>query len=146
MSDIAEFLRARLDEDEKVARAATVARPWHVHTASGYHGDVTWISDSPDAVGFSEPSEVQHPVGYYDPEPVGLVSPADAAHIARHDPARVLAEVAAKRAILARLADTAPPYADSRQQEIHETLRDEVVPHLAAVHASHEAYRPEWAP
>lgn len=107
MNDLVGFLKARLAEDEQVAREASI-------------GGSEWPNSPYESAG-----------------PVVL-------HSRRHDPARVLAEVAAKRAILARLAGTAPPYADSRQQEIHETLRDEVVPHLAAVHASHESYRPEW--
>jgi hypothetical protein len=49
-------------------------------------------------------------------------------------PAWVLRQIAAARAILDRYEKTAPPYADSRQQEIHETLRDEVIPGLAAAY------------
>lgn len=55
MSDLVEFLRARLDEDEKAAKA--------------------WL-------------------------PFGNSDAADRDHIARHDPARVLREVDAKRRLI----------------------------------------------
>lgn len=48
-------------------------------------------------------------------------------HIARHDPARVLAECAAKRAVIVY----SPP----------KTLQ-----HLAAIYADHPDYQQEWAP
>ncbi|MFZ3494609.1 DUF6221 family protein [Streptomyces sp. 5.8] len=67
MDDPVQFLRARLDEDEQTARAAS----------AGWYG--------------------------YDPEQaIAFVPVEDTQHIARHDPARVLAEVAAKRRRLAR--------------------------------------------
>jgi hypothetical protein len=63
VTDPAAFLRARLDEDE---RLATLARP-----------------------------------EFFTPECLAVFASAgDAAHVIRHDPARVLREVAAKRAIL----------------------------------------------
>ncbi|WP_432091049.1 DUF6221 family protein [Streptomyces sp. NRRL F-5630] len=66
------FLRARLDEDEAAARAAKPG-PW---SADG--GAVYGIHPTDGVVDYSE----------------------SAAHIARHDPARVLAEVEVKRALL----------------------------------------------
>lgn len=96
MSDIAEFLTARLDEDEQVARSAT-SSPWRI--------------------------DERHPHVVLEPEPIDSVGVAgerydlftgqlssrfgqaklDVIHIVRHDPARVLAEVAAKRAVIDRL-------------------------------------------
>lgn len=64
MSDLVEFLRARLDDDEQVALAAAEGGP-----------------DWPDS-----PSERMTPA---------------LAHARRHDPARVLREVEAKRCIVA---------------------------------------------
>jgi hypothetical protein len=69
MTDLVEFLRAALDEDERVARVAIA-----------YEEEV---DDAP---------QYRHVVDY-----LGSIL---AAHIARHDPARMLAEVAAKRAIV----------------------------------------------
>ncbi|MCX4540485.1 DUF6221 family protein [Streptomyces sp. NBC_01565] len=72
MDDLVQFLRARLDEDEQTARAATPG-PWAVDGGSVYVG-----RPINEVVDYSE----------------------SAAHIARHDPARVLAEVDAKRQML----------------------------------------------
>jgi hypothetical protein len=77
MDDLTVFIRARLGEDEAIAEAA------------GLTG--CWIAEEP-AIGVvlvgGEPLIEGHIVGL-------------TAHIARHDPARVMREVAAKRAILA---------------------------------------------
>ena len=66
----------------------------------------------------------------------GLVSaPKEVApHIARHDPARVLREVEAKRKIV---RDVACGFYDSDY--------DEAVEHLAAVYSDHPDYDPDWA-
>lgn len=58
--------------------------------------------------------------------------PDNAAHIARHDPARVLREVAAKRAIVERYAK-APDWAGGEDVRL-----------LAAVWSDHPDYRQEW--
>lgn len=78
---ITEFLAARHDEDEAVAQAASPG-PWHTNAESD---EVLAMDDITVAEGFA------------------LSGPqvrATTAHIARHDPARVLADVAAKRAII----------------------------------------------
>lgn len=75
--NLIEFLRARLDEDKEVAQSAH------------YEGQ-RWISEEEDVSRWPE-DELVH---FADRK-------RDAAHIARHDPARVLREVAAKRRIIA---------------------------------------------
>ena len=92
MSDLIEFLRARLDEDEANARAAGSA-PWEA-----FERDADWH------------------IGEIDGSHVALVgrvswprTTAEAEHIARHDPARVLREVEAKRRILAMHGPTVDP-------------------------------------
>jgi hypothetical protein len=86
-AELVEFLTARLDEDEATARycAAGFGARWHI------------VENGQDIIEDETGSEVLH----YD----GLRNPSDAAHIARHDPARVLAEVDAKRRILEALED-----------------------------------------
>jgi hypothetical protein len=81
MSDPVAFGTARLDEDEALALAAQVGQPgtWH---ATGE--DILTVNPDPHWNGVC----------------VANASGAEAAHIVRHDPARVLREVAAKRAIL----------------------------------------------
>lgn len=82
MTDIVEFIRARLDEDERIARAAG-AGPWRYRDHPADRALVV------DAAG---------EVVVYDE---GWPSEDQGRHMARHDPARVLREVAAKWAILA---------------------------------------------
>lgn len=134
--DLVAFLKARLDEDEQVALAAA-AGTWLHGTERSHLVDEVVYGQSPWG------GHIQHVCNVELAGPQGLPS---AAHIARHDPARVLAEVQAKRRIIGRFEETAPPYASSRQQEIHETLRDEVLEFLALPYASHPGYRAEWSP
>lgn len=80
--EFAQWLRAQLDEDERIARAATLG-PW---VQSGI-GDYGWTVD------FGRPGAGVETDGSEQ----GL---ADADFIAAHNPARVLREIAAKRRIL----------------------------------------------
>ena len=146
--DLLVFLRARLDEDEQLARAAT-AGPWS--TMGQAVLDPTPPSDRL-GIGMA----VGHAAATADYNET-------AAHIARHDPARVLAEVEAKRRVLSRhgAAPLPPDYpnpgmpsycAAHAYREGGATvypvqladcpdLRD-----LASVYASHPDYRAEWRP
>lgn len=95
--ELVDFLRARLDEDEAVARRAhEYASPeWHL---DGEYGEtVLWWPPE-----FHTPYEE-------DKHWRGLAVDASgiAPHIARHDPARVLAEVEARREIVALHAEGA---------------------------------------
>ena len=120
------WLRARLDEDEQWAREAS--RPYGQYTESGEHW--RWEGENTDQPVTIDPMLGEFVEGH-DYEPIGLRSaetypsrsgsvgdlvhlvirgqeelePAVAGHIARWDPARVLAEVAAKRDLLAVLLD-----------------------------------------
>lgn len=79
-----EFLEARLAEDEATARAVEDhSAPW----------DGQWKADGPDAVRTYNDWVLFH--GRGRPLAPGLTD-----HVARHDPARVLAEVEMKRALL----------------------------------------------
>ena len=126
--EIVEFLRARLDEDEAGAQAAT----WGPWAASGRW---IWAQGRPDAV-FGVDGD-----------------PADVEYIARHDPARALREVEAKRRIVedwegheertawALANDLSPAHPDERRTAVWAVLR-----HLAAVWSDHPDYRLEWKP
>lgn len=112
---ITEFLTARLDEDEAVARAASPG-PW-----SAEDEEVKAVDDITvcDAFALSSPQ-----------------TRATAEHIARHDPARILAEVASKRAIVEEAGQFG--------------LREGVMSfmalcHLATVYADHPDFQAEWA-
>lgn len=132
------FLRARLGEDEQAARDAT----------HGFTGKWT--------------TELGYPVSVADPLPRGASafdqavafdegspSTEQAAHIARHDPARVLTEVKAKRVIVDRYAevqemdreDAEPEFAYGRAVGLGEAVRL-----LALPYAEHAEYQESWRP
>lgn len=114
--DLAEFLQARLDEDEREARQP-VPGPWEIQ------------GEPRETLVYSRPFGTRVAVGWL----------RDLRHIARHDPARVLAEVATKRRMVERHrvcddvwfgdVSTCPD------------MRD-----LAAPYADHPDYREEWRP
>jgi hypothetical protein len=137
MTTLAEFLLARIADDEAEARAATPG-PWETRlywfTSSGQ----SWAS-VPDVIHEEIAAE-------------------DGIHIARWDPARVLAECDAKRRIVdehrpsklpwpssmeagCRTCGTAQGWDDRARQANCITLRA-----LALPYADHEEYRPEWKP
>lgn len=132
--NLVEFLRARLDEDEQAARAAT-AGPWYVddidqelRTADVYAADGRVTS------AYTEP----------------CCSVEDATHMARHDPARVLVEVEAKRRLLRSHYDYqgyCPRCHDWQNKPVErEAYPCEVVRLLALPYADHPDYRQEWRP
>lgn len=122
---ITEFLNARYDEDEQVARAATPG-----HWGPSGHSVLT-----SDDIEFIEASRT------------------DSVHIARHDPARALREITAKRALLR--AHPFEPYADEPSEGFcAECQRGgsagvwpcPTVRIMSAVYADHPDYRQEWKP
>lgn len=94
MSDLVAFLRARLDEDERIAQAASPG-PWSVRTAEDERADIY----APASAGLIAHGFDRSAVAVGE-DGTGGMSAADAEYIVRWDPARVLAEIAAKRAIL----------------------------------------------
>jgi hypothetical protein len=136
--NIIEFLTARLDEDEEAARAAALSdfTAWAVDP------------DEPRQIRINAPGAPR--LGGIIAWTVGR---AELPHIARHDPARALADVAAKRAILNRFAEEvaiaadykrALGYTDSEWTYVmagRETIYD-----LAHVYADHADYNPAWEP
>jgi len=153
MDDLVAFLRARLGEDERVARDAADA-----DSGAWFMGDKWNVYRAEDEARYDEDyrGEENRLVVY------GNVKP-QSEHIARHDPARVLAEVAAKRAIVwahepvllngsplgkffedTVVCRSCEPEYGAPTGHVHWpclTLR-----HLAAVHADHPDYREEWRP
>ena len=105
----AEFLTARLDEDEAMAKAA-----W------GVEWDWRYVAQP-----FGERPSIAHTV-----------------HIARHDPARVLREVEAKREILTAYIKAE---ADGHRGNGWIALRF-AVEALTAAWSDHGDYRPGWKP
>lgn len=127
MSDLVEFLKARLDADEQAARATT--GPWKYHR---------------------ETDGVVLPTAGHVPELREIVStprePADAVHMVRWHSDRVLAEVEAKRRIMTRHHDFRG-WCDGCGNDL--TYRISECPELrdlASVYADHPDYRQEWRP
>jgi hypothetical protein len=114
--NIAEFLLARIAEDEEAARNADGIR-WEWGTESVYAAS----DGSPIVVG---------PWG-------GNIASGDAHHIVRWDPARVLAECKAKRRIVKWAKDW--PLRPSRPSD-----EDAILGPLALPYADHPDYREEW--
>jgi hypothetical protein len=134
MDALVAFLTARLDEDEQVALAAKqdLSGRWAFAQTLGGRSKVT------DDLGYSisETDDV-------DSQPW-----AAQPHIARWDPARVLAEVEAKQRLLrqataaSQMQELAPGLAADAAHDAFLT----VLELLAEVYADHQDYREEWRP
>lgn len=126
MNDLVQFIRDRLDEDERVAReAGTRSLQWRLARPldDAELGDASWLR------------------------------PPEQEHAERHDPARVLADVEAKRRILAECAywyDKVNASAKEKHPMPDLAGRFEVAMPilclLALPYASHPDYRQEWRP
>jgi hypothetical protein len=141
--DLVPWLSAQIDEDERVAKAATPG-PWAT--------DDPWLSDVVGSlVDRRRVADCSVGMGYRDG------SLGDAAHIACHDPLRVLAEVEAKRRLVEaivnlkrgktvrtfRTATGGPGTWNSRD---HEDQRPALLRLLALPYADRPGYREEWRP
>ncbi|MFJ6615441.1 DUF6221 family protein [Streptomyces sp. NPDC091289] len=125
-----QFLRDRLDEDEQAARAVGYEQ---IETADHLWG-TKYLVLSAELGGLRATTEFD----------------ADLAeHIARHDPARVLAEVDAKRRMIetfmrryeAKMASTT-----STTLGLEWAVRADVLRLLALPYADHPDYRGDWRP
>ncbi len=97
MSDIATFYEARLDEIEAAAKAAQAAdpTPWH---ADAHDDGSTWQRNGHGAGLVVAADDV--PLWDCEGSNMLCMTAVAARHVALHDPAYVLADVAAKRALV----------------------------------------------
>jgi len=122
--DIAQWLGARLDEDERIARAAHVPN-WSTDGRRGvYYGvEDSWMTDA--------------------------LTTADADHIAAHDPARVLREIDAKRQLVER-HERAMENRRAHPEDLASAgallALHGAVKLLALPYADRPGYREEWRP
>lgn len=121
MDDIVQFLRARLDEDERTARAATDG-PWTIRSL-GRH-DLSTVVKNNELLAQLD----------------GSRAASNSVHMAVHNPARVLAEVEAKRRRIDLLAD-----AIQRGHDDYD-IATELLPLEALPYGDHPDYRNEWRP
>lgn len=141
MSLIVEFLEARMTEDEAVAKAA-------LHSDAIQAGE--WAAEHHNSEFHAEPNRchiAEDRKGHYWSVADEVFIP-NAEHIARHDPARALREVAAKRAIIKAYSE-----ADDRANayNFHETLLNGesnglelAVELLASAYSTHADYQTSW--
>ncbi|MFI1161411.1 DUF6221 family protein [Streptomyces sioyaensis] len=142
------FLRARYDEDEEAARAATPG-PWEWTPEQDL-----WDQNGPTLIRAGHDGYEDRPLTTvlegWGHDAWGMhVTEENQTHIARHNPARVLAEVEAKRAIVDRYAevqemdreDAEPEFAYGRAVGLGQAVRL-----LALPYQEHPDYRPEWRP
>lgn len=127
---IVEFLEARIAEDEAVAR--------------GVASDGEWTSGSTYGMFVSIEARSWTVVS-------GEWERRDANHIARHDPARILREVAAKRAIIKAYVDADIKAHDT--YNFHEDILngesnglETAVEALAICWSDHPDFNEEWRP
>jgi len=152
--DLVAFLRARYDDEARAATAATPGPWWH-------NPSKQWLG--PEEFEAYDRTMGEEFVGYGGPHPfTGCIaatgpadnpqSMADAAHIARWHPARVLAEVDAKRRIVDRLDywETAASRAGvAGLSNFERGTRAELLATcrlLALPYADHPDYQPAWVP
>jgi Family of unknown function (DUF6221) len=118
---IVEFLEARLTEDELAANAATDASPeWQAYYD---YRDVKDLDGH-----FVVQADSHHP------------TTAQAAHIARHSPARALRECEAKRAIIAEFLRRDALGDLPGRSAVEDTLKT-----ISTVYSSHQDYDPAWS-
>jgi hypothetical protein len=173
VDDLVVWLRAQLDEDEQIALAASGSESGS--TPAGEHW--RWEDEKTDKPVTPQPGIDEYLTGE-DSAPVGLrsleaypsdwcprglfhlvvcdqgeIRTVDAMHIARHDPASVLADVAAKRSILAAYDQARSIYRDRYRLGVG-TARDcatteafaTVIGLLAVAYTERPGYREEWRP
>ncbi len=153
VDDLTAWLTAKLDEDERVAKAA-VAGPWTYNPGKQWHDghDFDTLTNPQEYVAYGGPSPFTGCVCVTGPAN-DRQSMADAEHVATFDPTRALAEVAAKRHRLARHAPDrdsihgafcrwcSVPQGGAWQEWPCPDIRAD-----AAVYADRPGYRQEWRP
>lgn len=144
MTNIVAFLRARLDEDEQVALAANRS-PWRRLNASHLDPNTVFGDGSPAGM-----DKLRHVCSVE----MAWERDANAAHIIRNQPARVLREVAAKRAIVDECAAETGHWLDPSTVLTRRVPNDDHYSHvemcrstlrnLAAIWSDRPDYRDEW--
>lgn len=169
MTDIADFIRSRLDEDAYITETtrtggyeAPVWRALEDRTRNDLDGDETFVQIHAYERGFGEPAGMEEDYG----EIVGYINNGRWAdkHVAQWDPDRVLRGIAAKRQLVDAVMawehqllysgydENTGPYPCSREGVECDPVmcgvggkQRQVLGALASEWATHEAYQKEWA-
>jgi hypothetical protein len=139
--DLVQWLRAQLDDDERIARRAAEYDDGAAHDVDGPAGTWTCLDESE----WFGPS---HRGGVIAPRIGAVNAPELGNHIVRHDPARVLREIDAKRQVISRFvhwAATMNSVPDQRDIGVVEGL-EMALRMLAAVYADRPGYKVSWRP
>lgn len=136
-----EFLLARIAEDEKVARSVDLTPDtrgiYQRRTETGLYETYTPSAAEFYVMRVRTASEDGHPANVQDRPATDLFR--------THDPVRVLAECAAKRKIIERVAMLDEQGQDNPVFGYHATGVMIAVRILASVYADHQDYQAEWA-
>jgi hypothetical protein len=152
--ELREFIEQRITEDERAACIdGPSPRPWVAVTDADSGPCVrTGVDQEPEWQ-----REVNHQVWHCDDEADGCPEQArmwisEAEHMARHDPARVLRDVEAKRRLLAQYQAVCDEVRSPKSAEHRMNARarqfalDEVLVTLALPFSDHTDYNPSWSP
>jgi len=118
---IVEFLEARVTEDELTANAA-------IEDAADWHALHSYRDIKDDDGHYVVLADSKHPT-------IG-----QAAHIARHSPARVLRQCEAARAVIAEFL-----HLDALGDLPGRTATENALKQLASVHCDHPDFDPTWS-
>lgn len=139
MEDFVRWLGAQFDEDERIARGADPG-PWKSDSL-GRHDQAAIKLGAPTSTSLIQ----------FD----GSRAAANGVHVARHDPARVLREIDAKRRVVAecaywneKLSQEAadpPKFPYPCLGEILDAVNP-ILRALASAYADRPGYREDWAP
>lgn len=139
MDEILDFIEARLEEDEAIARVATPG-PWrHSPDKHWRKPGTSWFEEAVFTGAIGSEAVCIAGTGETD-EPQSM---SDAAHIARHDPARVLREVAALRKIMDVLSLRVDIDGQGTVGYTYGGIK--AIKAVASIWSDHDDYREEWA-
>jgi len=139
MDELVEWLRAQLEIDEEIARAAAHYEAGNWTTKGGHP-----VSVADELV---EQADTFERVVVFDE---GSPSEEQAHHIAEHDPARVLREIDAKRQVLAEYEQAAryatTTWGQSNADQSRARTLGKVMRLLALPYADRPGYKESWRP
>lgn len=131
---IIEFITARLDEAGAAAKAAARAKQ---------DGEEWHLDPDPEVWGIGFGTGILRTDGNSVAMAIGSYA---ADHIARHDPARVLRDIEAKRAIVHRYEEQLAKASENAMEEDRAWILWPVIAHIAAIDRNHPDFDPDWCP